>query len=897
MRYDPTYQQISLNSLVIYRDGQAINKLDTVKISLLQRESRLEEQLYDGYLTINILIDDIRVGDVVECSYTRTGTNPVYKGIFNYNRYLQWSTPIHYQYLRVLWNKPQKLHIKKLYTDVPIKEQEVGDFKEYSLLIKNNKAFNSNSETPKWYQPYSIIYLYESKNWNEVAIWATSLYKNVFNENNETIEIAKQINEKADTSKEKIRQALNYVQSNIRYLGIEMGMNSHLPSTAKETLERRYGDCKDKSVLFISILKALGIEAYPVLVNTKIKNHISKLPPLINTFNHVIVKVISDNKVYWLDPTQEYQTSSLENIYQPDYGYALVVQKETTALESMSNPTQIYKKIIIDHFDLTKGVENNVTLSSQTEYVGYSAEIQRYDAATNSITQLQNRYLNFYSKYYSDIKALMPFEYTQDPKTGDVTQKEKYFIKNFWRVNQEEEKYTGSFYINEITPYFSKPKQLQRNSPYLLEHPIDIEHIIKVQFGKNKWHFLNDKISIDNLYFHLDITTTFDKKTNLLILNYHYKTKTDYVPADKIDEYMIERNKAINILDYGIVKYFDKPKAIPPSNDINTTDIITILVILAYIFALLYIFISWRSDAKKEPKFDEVVYYPMSLAKLFILSIVTLNIYIWYWFYRNYLYQKQRDDSSIMPIARGIFYNFWYYPLYASLEEDSKRRFDENKVLNKAVAFLFAILFLMGSIGTNQDGIISTIAFLIMPLFLMPLANYINYINTTSSKAYIYHSKWRLRHTFLVLMFIPFIMIIPAEEINLIPSGSVVKGEKLMEYDIKYMQRKGMFPANEELLYFYSDASFLIRNNGNGFTKNRVFSYWKEENKLSIKKANFNNIQNIDVIDARDESENTTVTITLKDNSTFLLYISSSKALDKVFVKELKYRWKQSKVD
>ncbi|MFK5975647.1 MAG: hypothetical protein QM493_03970 [Sulfurovum sp.] len=352
----------------------------------------------------------------------------------------------------------------------------------------------------------------------------------------------------------------------------------------------------------------------------------------------------------------------------------------------------------------------------------------------------------------------------------------------------------------------------------------------------------------------------------------------------------------MNLLDYGIVQYFKKPKTIiPEDSNTDIMDNIILLTILVYILAFLYIFISWRLDAKKEPKFPEAIFYPISLTKLLTLSILSFNIYLFYWFYRNYIYQKKRDNSSIMPVARGIFYSFWYYPIYASLEEDSKRRFDENRVLLKPLAILFAILFFASEIISSKEGIISLVAVIITPLFLIPLANYINYINTTTSKAYIYHSKWKLRHTFSVLIFIPLIIIVFGKEMSILPSETVVTGDKLIKYDIQYMHRKGIFPPNEKLLYFYSDAFLILRDDGNGFTQNNVFSYWKEDGKLYIKKANFNNIKKIDVIYAKTTSNNTTITITTKDNSSFILYISSVDALDKVFVKQLRYRWKEAK--
>ncbi|MEJ2500655.1 MAG: DUF3857 domain-containing protein, partial [Campylobacterales bacterium] len=440
------------------------------------RESGLEEQMYDGHLTANIIVDDVRVGDIIEYSYTRTGTNPIYKGVFNYERNVQWNIPVHYQGIRVLWGKPNPLHSKKLNTDVAIKKKAYGRFQEYSLALTDTPAHPINSEVPKWFQPYGIVYFYEADTWSEIVAWAAALYDNVKDGGTAVAPIAKTIEQSAGTPEAKVSAALNYVQSNIRYLGIEMGTGSHAPSSAQETLQRRYGDCKDKAVLFISLLKALGIRAYPALVNTEIKQHIAELPPMMDAFNHVIVKTVLDGKIYWLDPTRSYQIGKLEHIYQPDYGYALVVDGMARSLESMHNSAHLSRNVINDSFDLTKGVGQEVLFESSTGYYGYAAERARYDLASKGAASLQQQYLDFYSAYYPGIEARTNFERVDDPNTGVVTQKEKYRIKNFWTKNDEDQEYTGYFYVNSFAFDLSKPDQVNRNAPYPTRKPLWTTH-------------------------------------------------------------------------------------------------------------------------------------------------------------------------------------------------------------------------------------------------------------------------------------------------------------------------------------------------------------------------------------------------------------------------------------
>ena len=41
-----------------------------------------------------------------------------------------------------------------------------------------------------------------------------------------------------------------------------------MPHTPEEILKNAYGDCKDMTVMNVVLLRALGIEAYPALLNT-----------------------------------------------------------------------------------------------------------------------------------------------------------------------------------------------------------------------------------------------------------------------------------------------------------------------------------------------------------------------------------------------------------------------------------------------------------------------------------------------------------------------------------------------------------------------------------------------------------------------------------------------------
>jgi transglutaminase-like putative cysteine protease len=98
----------------------------------------------------------------------------------------------------------------------------------------------------------------------------------------------------------------------VRYLGIEMGLHSHKPAAPDKVIEQRYGDCKDKARLLVSLLQGMGLEAHCVLVNTDNGVRLTKALPTPTLFNHAIVRTQINARIYWRDPTRTHQSGSLE---------------------------------------------------------------------------------------------------------------------------------------------------------------------------------------------------------------------------------------------------------------------------------------------------------------------------------------------------------------------------------------------------------------------------------------------------------------------------------------------------------------------------------------------------------------------------------------------------------
>jgi Domain of Unknown Function with PDB structure (DUF3857)/Transglutaminase-like superfamily len=93
---------------------------------------------------------------------------------------------------------------------------------------------------------------------------------------------------------QKLRILTEYMQANIRYMAVEIGIGGYQPHPAAEVFVHQYGDCKDKVTLLSSMLSEIGVESYYVIVNTERGAVHADYPSM--GFNHAILAIrLPDN--------------------------------------------------------------------------------------------------------------------------------------------------------------------------------------------------------------------------------------------------------------------------------------------------------------------------------------------------------------------------------------------------------------------------------------------------------------------------------------------------------------------------------------------------------------------------------------------------------------------------
>ena len=93
-----------------------------------------------------------------------------------------------------------------------------------------------------------------------------------------------------------VRPLTSFLQSDVRYVAVEIGIGGYQPHAANDVFRARYGDCKDKAMLLSSMLQEAGIASDYVVISTY-RGTVDPTVPSAESFNHVILAIELPNGV------------------------------------------------------------------------------------------------------------------------------------------------------------------------------------------------------------------------------------------------------------------------------------------------------------------------------------------------------------------------------------------------------------------------------------------------------------------------------------------------------------------------------------------------------------------------------------------------------------------------
>jgi hypothetical protein len=563
--FDPAYERLTVNLLRVRREGRTIDLRKSARLSVIQRETDLEYRIYDGSKTFTAILPGLRVGDVVEYGYTIEGSNPVFGGrLFDYQT-LQGTSGVRRSYYRVVVPQAKRLVWKSFARDLSPAVSRSGGDTEYVWDVSALGALLPDENLPDWYFVCPEVQVSDYGSWADVAAWALNLYRPLFDDKAGILALAREL-APADASEERAIMAfVSYVQNVIRYLGIEVGANSQRPNPPGLVVERRFGDCKDKSVLLAALCRARGIAAWPVLVNSTLRSHVADFLPGPDAFDHVIVLLRHEGRDYWIDPTVTRQATSLAAVAQADFETGLVVAESATGLAAIPSAAGAEPEITVtETFDLSGGNRKPASLVVTTTYGGAMADARRRTFALNSRQKVQKDLLAYYSDFYSDIESSADLVFSDDRAKNAVTVTESYSIKKPWQKNGDDEDYGFSLYPDDLTRFLQKPKSIKRSSPYAIDYPLHVRAVKSIRLPRSRWDLKDEALEVKNDFF--VFSTSFTYRRSVAECRFEYRALRDHVPADQMIRYAADLDKIDDQINYSLTT------SDPDAQDLSAND-------------------------------------------------------------------------------------------------------------------------------------------------------------------------------------------------------------------------------------------------------------------------------------------------------------------------------------
>ncbi|MBW1873636.1 MAG: DUF3857 domain-containing protein, partial [Deltaproteobacteria bacterium] len=369
--YSPGRQQLRvLQSRVVHPDGRG-------DLSVLINDYILSEPWYNLYYDVNlreITFPSLAAGDLVELTYQLDdiGSQTLFDGYFGDLSPFEFSVPA--RQVSYVLLAPVK---KKIKFNIPSrashKQSTTANHIVHVWEAHNLNAIEPEPNMPGFTETHSFLHISTHANWSKLGSWYQDLSANQLLAGPKIKKLARDLTAEIKQPEEKIRAIYRFVSDRTRYVGLEFGIHSYIPYQASQVLSRKFGDCKDKAALLVSLLREAGIRANLALVRTSRFGKVDPSPPSLAIFNHAIC-YLPDFDI-WLDATAPFH--DINDLPPQDQDIvALVIDSNsknlTTTKASTAEQNQTRIKFTIKH-----NPDNSADIHSQVEVIGSMAPSMR----------------------------------------------------------------------------------------------------------------------------------------------------------------------------------------------------------------------------------------------------------------------------------------------------------------------------------------------------------------------------------------------------------------------------------------------------------------------------------------------------------------------------------------
>jgi transglutaminase-like putative cysteine protease len=295
-----------VKAVVYHRDGTAYPyDPKSVQVSAPQAA----ELFFQDYRMLSAALPQVEAGSIVEWETETETYNPFRKDFFFPRWGFQGGSPSLMSHFSITVPAGQKLYYAVGRFDGPWKAKAAprvttkDGATTYDWRLDDIPGIVGEPDMVPYddYAPHLKAALFDD--WGRIDDWLLGMYRERLRPSPELAAFTRDLIKGAKTDDEKVAAIYHYVQREVRYIAIKMGVASGWGGYAADvTWKKRYGCCIDKAILFASMLRVAGIPAEPVLLNPNEEaRHDYRVPDI--WFSHAITRLKVDGEWIFLDST------------------------------------------------------------------------------------------------------------------------------------------------------------------------------------------------------------------------------------------------------------------------------------------------------------------------------------------------------------------------------------------------------------------------------------------------------------------------------------------------------------------------------------------------------------------------------------------------------------------
>ena len=385
--YTKPYSEMQVQLIEVLRpDGTAL----TVDLETHSRDmaepGQMSQNIYNPNRRIlQVTVPELEIGDTLRYIYERRLVKPRVPNTWSDYRVFESTSPI--MKIRYDVDAPASMPLVRIALKgepagtLEDSVEEKGDRIHYRWEARDVPRMFPEPKMPAQYTVVRRLLVSTIDNWPEVSRWYWELsLPHLEDETEEMHEMVADLTRDVEDPMEKIRRIFKFVSQDIRYMGItiETEAPGYEPHDVSLTFNNRYGVCRDKAALLVTLLRIADIEAFPVLIKAGPKMD-EEVP--VPYFNHAITAARVNGEYVLMDSTDE-NTKDLLPAYLSNMSYLPATPDGEDLLTSPIIPAE--KNLL--HIETEGGITEQGSLEAHsrllfegvndTSYRGYLSRIR-----------------------------------------------------------------------------------------------------------------------------------------------------------------------------------------------------------------------------------------------------------------------------------------------------------------------------------------------------------------------------------------------------------------------------------------------------------------------------------------------------------------------------------------